>query len=55
MSQQKMIVILGINSVGKSALTRRYIQDEFHDHYDPAIIMNREYSVLFFLCCKFYS
>jgi GTPase SAR1 family protein len=40
MSQQKTIVILGSTSVGKSALTLRYIRDEFPDYYAPTI-MNR--------------
>lgn len=38
MSRQKNIAVLGSTSVGKSALTLKYVHDQFPDYYEPTII-----------------
>ncbi|KAF9913965.1 Ras GTPase, partial [Lobosporangium transversale] len=37
MPQKLSIVVVGDGAVGKSALTLRFLRDQFHDEYDPTI------------------
>ncbi|KAI8363631.1 N-ras protein [Mortierella sp. GBAus27b] len=37
MSRKLSIVVIGDGAVGKSALTLRFLRDQFHDEYDPTI------------------